>query len=276
MKQVLRLSFFVLALFCLSRAEVSAQTATPSPTPDPFITQLTSSAVDSFARDISGDGRFVVIESNGDIATVPPGQTAATKSPNNKDGNREIFLFDLAQRRIFQITDTKNALKSTTVAAADINKNDNIQVEVSNNRPAISHDGKWIVFSSNAATPFSFDGDVQANEDALKADGNQEIFLYHIPDVTPASLTSGDTPAYTDLRTGVFTRVTDTPASRLPTPGVSNASPFTLPFTADDNREPSINDDGSRIAFVSTRNLATANGKTNADASPEIYAYTRA
>jgi uncharacterized protein (TIGR03437 family) len=272
-KQVLRLPFFVLALLCLSLASASAQTATPTPTPDPFITQISSSATNTFVRDVSGDGRFVVFESEGDIATVPPGQTAATKSPNNADGNREIFLYDFAQRRIFQITDTKNALKSTTIAAADLHKNDNVQVEVSNNHPAISHDGKWIVFSSNATTPFSFDGDVQANEDALKADGNQEIFLYHVPDVAPASLTSGDLPAYTDLRQNAFTRVTNTPASRLPSPGFSNVAPFIAPFTADDNREASINDDGTRIVFISTRNLATVNGKTNADASPEVYAY---
>jgi uncharacterized protein (TIGR03437 family) len=274
-KQVLRLSFFALALCLLlasAAGRVSAQTATP--TPDPFVTQISNSASDAFARDISGDGRFVVIESSGDLATVAPGQTSATKSPNNADGNREIFLFDFAQRRIFQITDTKSALKSATVAEADRFKNDNILVEVSNNRPAISRDGKWIVFSSNATTPSSFDGDVQANEDALKADGNQELFLYHVPDVAAASLTSGDLPAYTDLRLGAFTRVTNTPASRLPRAGVGNTTPITPPFVADDNRSASINDDGSRVAFISTRNLSTVNlGASNADGSPEVFVY---
>lgn len=275
MKQVLRLSFFALALCLLlasAAGRVSAQTATP--TPDPFVTQITNSASDAFARDISGDGRFVVIVSSGDIATVPPGQTSATKSPNNADGNREIFLFDFAQRRIFQITDTKSALKSATVVEADRFKNDNILVEVSNNRPAISRDGKWIVFSSNATTPFSFDGDVQANEDALKADGNQELFLYRIPDVAAASLTSGDLPEFTSLRQNAFTRVTNTPASRLPRAGVGNTQPITPPFVADDNRDASINDDGSRVAFVSTRNLSTVNlGAANADGSPDVFVY---
>jgi uncharacterized protein (TIGR03437 family) len=273
-KQVLRLSFFALALCLLvaSAADhVSAQTATP--TPDPFVTQITNSTSDAFARDISGDGRFVVIESSGDLATVAPGQTSATKSPNNADGNREIFLFDFAQRRIFQITDTKSALKSATVAEADRFKNDNILVEVSNNHPAISRDGKWIVFSSNAATPFSFDGDVQANEDALKADGNQELFLYRVPDVAAASLTSGDLPEFTNLRQNAFTRVTNTPASRLPRAGVGNTAPVTAPFVADDNRGASINDDGSRVAFISTRNLASNLGSANPDGSPEVFVY---
>jgi uncharacterized protein (TIGR03437 family) len=280
-KQALRLPFFALAIVCLCAAGALAQTA--SPTPDPFVTQISTSAADSFARDMSGDGRFVVIESNGDIATVPPGQTAATKSPNNADGNREIFLFDFAQRRVFQITDTKSALKDATLAADKRFLNENIQVEVTNNRPMISRDGKWIVFSSNAfnqndnaSSPFSFDGDAQTNEDALKADGNQEIFLYRIPDVAPADLTSGTLPAYQDLRQstfgglGSFTRVTNTAASSLPRAGSSLA----VPFVADDNRDAQINDDGSRVVFVSTRNLQTLNlGRLNADGSPEIFVY---
>ncbi|MFL6229119.1 MAG: hypothetical protein ACJ741_10100 [Pyrinomonadaceae bacterium] len=281
MKQALRLPFFALVLVCLCAAGLRAQT--PSPTPDPSVTQITSSLVDSFARDISGDGRFVVIESNGDIATLPPGQTATTKSPNNADGNREIFLFDFAQRRIFQITDTKSALKDATLAIATRFLSPNIQVEVSNNRPMISRDGKWIVFSSNAfnqndnsSSPFSFDGDVQTNEDALKADGNQEVFLYRIPDVGAADLTSGTTPAYQDLRQGTvggvsaFTRATNTPASSLPRAGTSTS----IPFVADDNRAAQINDDGSRVVFVSTRNLQSLNlGRLNADGSPEIFVY---
>jgi hypothetical protein len=59
---------------------------TPSATPDPFVTQLTSSPAGgpgfpflSPATDISGSGRFVVFESNGNVAT---------ENPNNADGNR--------------------------------------------------------------------------------------------------------------------------------------------------------------------------------------------
>ena len=68
------------------------------------ISQFTSSARDSYAGGISGDGRFVVFESTGDHATV---------NPRNADGNPEIFLWDFAQRRIFQITDTKPVQKNT-------------------------------------------------------------------------------------------------------------------------------------------------------------------
>lgn len=274
MKQVLRLPFLALALCLLASAagRVSAQT----PTPDPFVTQISNSAGDTFARDISGDGRFVVIESSGDIATAAPaGQTV----PGNADGNREIFLFDFAQRRIFQITDTTSLLVDATKTGTARFVRENTAVEISNNRPAISRDGKWIVFSSNAfdpadgaSTPFSFKADAAdaALAARLKADANQELFLYRIPDVAEASLTSGDLPEFTNLRRNTFTRATNTAASRAPHAGTTTAAPF----VADDNRDASINDDGSRVAFVSTRNLSSVNlGAANADGSPEVYVY---
>jgi len=92
---------------------VSAQTptptptATPSPTPDPFVTQITASNTNTFVGGISGNGRFVVFESSADLAAAG----------GNADGNREIFLYDYAQRRIFQITDTTVARADTTKPA---------------------------------------------------------------------------------------------------------------------------------------------------------------
>src|SRR6185312_2589330 len=119
----------------------------------------------SFASDISANGRFVVFESNGDVATqkIPskrPDGTPNTNPRNNEDGNREIFLADYAQRRVYQITDTKNVTIPTPADPLFI------KVEISNNRPMISLepqllDGKRvyvIVFSSNAPTPAKFDG----------------------------------------------------------------------------------------------------------------------
>ena len=138
MKQSYRLSrpvaaLFALALFLFAGAGARAQTlsptpdtltlqvtnttipavptptpsATPSPTPTPTGTPVPL-ARNSFADDISGNGRFVVIESEGDISTE------RTPQRNNADGNPEIFLFDYAQRRIFQITHTKRALVDQT------------------------------------------------------------------------------------------------------------------------------------------------------------------
>ena len=279
MKHAFRLSLIVLLFVCLCAASAVAQTPTPtptpsgSPTPDPFFTQVTPSAstADSFAGGISGNGRFVVFESTGDLSSLRPGDV--TRTVTNADGNREIFLFDYAQRRIFQITNTTSARKDTTKSDADRTKTpvdfSNTVVEVSNNRPVISRNGRWIVFSSNASTPGSFDG--TAATDALKADGNQEIFLYQIPAVGAADLRSGADPGFTDLSAGTFVRVTDTTASRLPQAGTTTSAPF----VADDNRMAQPNDFASRIVFVSTRNLTTVNQRTNADANPEVYVWNR-
>jgi len=86
-----------------AHASVSAQT--PSATPDAFAVQITSNPSSLFTTamgDMSANGRFVVFVSNGDVSTE------RTKDRNNADGNREIFLLDYAQRRIFQITHTRN------------------------------------------------------------------------------------------------------------------------------------------------------------------------
>ncbi|HEX8920336.1 MAG TPA: hypothetical protein VF766_02590, partial [Pyrinomonadaceae bacterium] len=269
MKQAFRLSCAaaLLVFFVGAFATVSAQT-----TPDSFVTQITSSPRDSFAGDISGNGRFVVIESTGDIATLKPGETAATKSPNNADGNREIFLVDYAQRRIFQITNTTSARVDTTKPAIDFTSAttsinfSNIRVEVSNNEPVLSNNGRWIAFTSNASTPASFDGD--ANSAALVADGNQEVFLYFIPAVPAVNLSNGADPGFINLAGGTFTQITNTTASRKPIAGTTS----TVPFVAFDNREVSVNDNASVVAFVSVRNLV---GNGNADGSPEVFIYRR-
>src|SRR5919112_1290010 len=279
------------ALFLLFGALDAAHAQTLTPTPDSVILQVTSSKIpavptptpsptptttptpglpidrESFADDVSGNGRFVVIESAGDISTE------RTSSRNNADGNQEIFLFDYAQRRIFQITNTKSALKSAAASAIDPA---NIDVRVVNLKPVISHDGRWIAFISNAysdanaaLTPKDFDG--QANAAALKLDGNTEIFLYRIPDVAAADLSTGAEVTPVDLTSGAMSRVTTTPASALPRAGAANVTPF----FARDNDAPALNDDASVIAFVS---LAKAGipGESNADGNSEVFAAVRA
>jgi uncharacterized protein (TIGR03437 family) len=262
-KQAFRLSCAVafLVLFVGASAVVHAQT-----TPDSFVTQITTSPRDSFAGDTSGNGRFVVIESTGDISTE---KTAAR---NNADGNREIFLLDYAQRRIFQITNTTSARVDTTKPAIDFTSAatsldfSNVKVEVSNNEPVLSNNGRWIAFTSNASTPDSFDGD--ANSAALLADGNQEVFLYFIPATTAVTLSNGADPAFIDLRGGTFTQITNTTASRAPVAGTATSAPK----VAFDNREVSVNDNASVVAFVSVRNLV---GNGNPDGSPEVFIYRR-
>jgi uncharacterized protein (TIGR03437 family) len=276
-KNAFRLFFIALMLVCLSAGLAAAQTATPTPTPRySTFTQVTSSTANAFVGGISADGRFVVFESTGDLATFQPTEIT-TRAVTNADGNREIFLYDYAQRRIFQITNTTSARKDATKPALSINTTtglpdySNVDVEVSNNRPFISRDGRWIVFSSNADTPFNFDGD--ASKAALKLDGNQEVFLYRIPAVAAVDLRGGVDSGFVQLGVNDFTRVTDTPASRVPVAGTAT----TPPIVADDNRSAQVNDRASRIVFVSTRNRFVPNGAefANADANPEIFAWTR-
>ena len=270
------------ALIGGSLASVAAQTS--SPTPDPFTVQLTSTpntAFNSVMGDMTANGRFVVFVSNGDVATEKTGR-------NNADGNREIFLADYAQRRIFQITNTRHVPNPTASPSptptpsaspsptpspspkpADLTL---VKIEIDNRSPMISlapvptAGGQrvyTIVFSSNAPDPGNFDG----TEGNLAADGNSEIWIYKLPAVTDVDLTLGAELPKQDLTTGMFERVTNTPASRVPTPGSSTAAPF----FADDNREPAISDDGNLLAFISTRNPGSLTG--NSDGNPDLFFY---
>ena len=96
---------------------------------DSLIGQFTNSNAESSAGSITGDGRFVVFESRVNVAT---------ENPRNADNNREIFLWDFAQRRIFQITRTKSVLNNFFGQAVPTN----IRVDITNKRPMISNDGK--------------------------------------------------------------------------------------------------------------------------------------
>ncbi|HKS30071.1 MAG TPA: hypothetical protein VJS44_19770 [Pyrinomonadaceae bacterium] len=286
MKQGLRLlSAAVLLFILLGAANLSyAQTATPTPTPlpgvDTFITQLTSGPVtrNSFVGDISANGRFVVFESNGDISTEK-----TVDGRNNADGNREIFLLDYAQRRIFQITNTSSVRIDTAKSFTEAVNN--IKYEISNNRPRLTFsptaDGAGnrvysIVFSSNAPTPGSFNGEASAA--AITADGNQEVWIYQLPQVLDnLNLASGADLPRQDLALGTFLQVTNTPASRPLQAGTTSRSPDVI----DDNREAFINDTGTIVAFASVKcaprsgTVACPAGSTNTDGNPEIFIYNR-
>jgi len=270
-----------------SLSSVAAQAVTP--TPDPFTAQLTSVPTAAFTTtlgDMTANGRFVVFTSNANIATV---------NKNNADGNREIFLVDYAQRRIFQITNTKNVANPTpspsptptpspspspsptpTPAPTPADPTQ-IKIEIVNRSPMISlapqlvggQRSYVIVFSSNAPNPGNFDG----SEGTLAQDANTELWIYRLPAVVDVNLTLGTDLPLQDLATGAFTQITNTPASRLPTPGApaTTTTPAKIPFFADDNREPAINDNGTILAFISTRNLVPGVGNT--DGNPELFFY---
>ena len=278
MKLAFRSQCAIAALMLVFGAFSFAQAQTTSATPDPFAVQVTSSPQSfySFAGDLTANGRFVVFESNGNLDT---------QNPRNADGNREIFLIDYAQRRIFQLTNTKNVQKPpasptptptptptpspTPTPAPTPPDLSLVKIEISNNHPMMSLEpalvsGKriyTIVFSSNAPNPANFDG---TDSPALVADGNQEIWIYQLPEVDDVfDLSSGDELPLTDLTTGTFRQITDTPPSRPLRTGVF------LPDVLDDNRDATISDDGNTLAFISNRNLVTGVGNT--DANPELF-----
>ncbi|CAN5646337.1 hypothetical protein BH24ACI2_BH24ACI2_10440 [soil metagenome] len=236
---------------------------------DSVIGQVTSSPAETFAGGISGDGRLIVFESTGNLAT---------ENPRNADGNREVFLFDYAQRRIFQITDTKSLLTNAAMPPVF----SNVKVEISNLRPVISNNGRWIAFGSNAnsvtqpqanITPGNFDAaslNDSMNNNPLTTDGNTEMWLYQVPAVAPVDLSFGGEISPINLSAGTFTRITNTPASRPPFPGSASNGPI----VADDNRSASINDNGNYLAFISNRDLVTG-GNASPNANDEIFTFVR-
>ena len=291
MKQVFSSLCAIAALIVVFGAFSCTLGQTTSATPDPFVVQLTSSPAgfSSFAGDLTANGRFVVFESNGDLDT---------QNPNNADGNREIFLADYAQRRIFQITNTKNVPKppgsptptptptptpsptpTPIPTPADPSQ---IQFEISNNHPMISQDptpivggpdaGKRIysiVFSSNAPNPSTLDPvDPVGSADV---DGNQELWIYRLPAVSDvADLSSGDDLPFQNLSGGTFQRITSTISSGRPLrPLQGGVNP---PDVVDDNREAAISDDGNTIAFISVADLVPGVG--NLDHNPELFFWT--
>ena len=271
----------VAACALFAGALTSAQSGTNF-TPDPFLAQITHAPGGrvSHGGDMSGNGRFVVFESTGDVATAKPNPPVI----NNADGNREIFLYDYAQRRTFQLTNTRHVLKaasptptptaSPSPTATPTVDPATIQIEISNNQPMLSFNPGTntytIVFSSNApVSPKDFNGvDPGA---PTNTDMNQEIWTYQFTVSGAVDLADGGDIPYEDLSQGPFTRITNTPASRAPSAGSSS----TFPFVAFDNRDASISDNGDIITFTSTRNIGGGNADSGAIPNPEVYIFNR-
>ncbi|MBS1812397.1 MAG: PD40 domain-containing protein [Acidobacteria bacterium] len=164
-------------------------------------------------------------------------ESAADITGGNPDLNLEVFVYEVDKRTFIQVTNTQHVYDP-----ADADKPFNqrrILISVSANNAAISGDGTRIVFSSNSGTLIP--GDAGKNDD-----GNQEIFLATLPlNATSAS----------------FQRITTTAASTV-------ASGPTEVF---DNYNPTINFNGSLIAFVTNRKELP--GVTNPDGIGQIVIY---
>lgn len=281
----------VAACMLVAGALTSSAQSPATATPDQFLAQVTHGAEgrDSYGGDMSANGRFIVFESTGDVSTLKPTQT--TKAPNNTDGNREVFLYDYAQRRIFQLTNTRSVVRPTATPSPSPSPSPtasptasptpspidftNVLIEISNNRPQLSFQPSTntftIVFSSNApVTPALFDGTDPGAP--TNTDMNQEVWIYQFTVSGPVNLADGADIPYEDLSAGTFTRITNTPASRPPSAGSTTAAPF----VADDNRDASLSDDGQVITFVSTRDIVPGgNTDTGAIPNPEVFIINR-
>jgi uncharacterized repeat protein (TIGR01451 family) len=196
------------------------------------ITQVTSTTVgNNGSPSISGDGTRIAFTSSSDL------------TGENSDGNTEIFLYDAVSNIITQVTFTDVGFNS----APSINGEGTRIAFVSGEFPAGNPDGNTEIFLYDSITSgiaqITFttgggNGNPSINGDGMRiaflssrnmtaenSDGNTEIFLY-------------------DATTSSFTQVTDT--------------------TARTNFDPSINADGTRIAFSSDgyANLGNADGNT--------------
>lgn len=164
-------------------------------------------------------------------------ESAADLTGGNPDLNLEVFVYDVDKRAVIQVTNTQHVYDP-----ADADKPFNqrkILISVSANNAAISGDGTRIVFSSNSGTLIP--GEAGRNDD-----GNQEIFLATLP-------LNSTTPA--------FQRITTTTAS----------TPASGPIEVFDNYNPTINFNGTLMAFVTNRKELP--GVTNPDAIGQIVLY---
>jgi len=177
------LTLFLFSSFLFLNQNVEAQQLV---CPMRAIDQITDETAGfSFRPSINADGTRIAFDSNADI------------NGGNPEGNLEIYLFDTTTGIITQITDETSG---------------------SSLRPSINADGTRIAFFS------------EANINGGNPEGNFEIYLF-------------------DTTTGIFTQITDE--------------------TSGDSFRPSINADGTRIAFDSNANINGGNPEGNL----EIYLF---
>lgn len=309
MKQVLGTWCAIVVFLLVFGAPSLTSAQTVSPTPDQFIVQLTSSPsalFASYAGDISANGRFIVFLSNGDLDT----QKTATR--NNADGNYEIFLVDYAQRRIFQITNTKsvpNPTPTPTPSATPTATPTPTPTPTPTNSPTptptptptatptpiptpeIPSLVKVLIHSGSTTPPMI------SLEPVLVNGLRTYVIVFSSNAPNPANFDGTDSAALdadanseiwtyelppvadVDLTSGADVPFIDLTAgtfariTNTPASRAPTAGSSTLqPFFADDNRDATISDDGNTIAFSSTRSLV---GNGNADGNPEIFFFNR-
>jgi uncharacterized repeat protein (TIGR01451 family) len=197
-------------------------------------TQITNTAIviSNFFPAINAGGTRIAFTSNGDLT---PG------SPGNADGNREIFLFDTTTGTFTQITNSTGALASTlfpTINAAGTRIAFLSDRDLKPGSPG-NADGNSEVFLFDTTTGTltqitNTTGGIN-DEPMINAAGTRIVFDSNL-DLTPGSPGNADGNAEIfvfDIAAGTFTQITNTTG-------------------AGGSDNPSINADGTRIAFVRT------------------------
>jgi uncharacterized protein (TIGR03437 family) len=200
----------------------------------------TTNSNGAFVRGASNDGKRIVFESTNDY------------TGENKDGNNEIFVYDADLRKIIQITRTGNQSGGGGTTGSGGGVILNSRSPQSSHCPGGCEPAQFT--ATNAVPAISGDGSriVFASSSGLltdtpNADGNAEIFL--------ATLPRGATSP-------TIERITETD-------GLKDSF---------DNNTPTINYDGSVIAFVSTRRFFKSRGvqifsAQNEDGNAQLYVY---
>ncbi|NIS10044.1 MAG: IPTL-CTERM sorting domain-containing protein [Candidatus Dadabacteria bacterium] len=200
-----------------------------------MFTQITNTTENTFPNKvyINSTGTHVVFDMNADIAG------------GNADLNGEVYLYNIAGNSITQITSTTG--------------NNNAGAEVSS-------DGNLVFFHSSQ------------NLDTNNADGSFEIFRYNVGTMTFSQLTDGangsDSPSINSdntliafQSTALFDGATNDSRRKIFLLDTDGSSISLITDTNDGaNEEPSINSNGTRIAFQHESNI---NGK-NPDGNFEI------
>ncbi|CBE68685.1 protein of unknown function [Candidatus Methylomirabilis oxygeniifera] len=214
--------------------------------------QITSTEDETFAPSLSGDGTRIAFVSVYDL--IPD-------SPGNADGNHEIFLWTTGVG-FTQITDTAGGASF---------------------EPSLSADGTSIAFRSNR--------DLTPNEPG-NADGNWEIFLWtegsgftQITNTTGGDNIVGGSNSMPSINAN-GTRIAFRSSRNQISVGFEDINQEIFLWTEESglvqitdtigsaSDAPSINADGTRIAFRSTSNLIFPGRPGNADGNYEIFLWT--
>ena len=239
---------------------------------------------------ISGDGNRVAFRSNHDL------------TGHNADHNFEIFLFDVAEDELVQITETASPIQNNTPA---LTGNGHVVAYSSNGNAAGSNgDGNYEIFRwiegamfpitaqvTNTGTGGSYTPSVSADGDKVafetsadiggaNPDGGMDVVLYDVSANALTPITSdlendSEAPDVSADGTRVAFLSEGDPAGveedlgypEVYTYGTADSTVRQVTHTVDGViQEPSISADGTRIAFVSPNGFGAPNPGVQSDA----------